>query len=192
MPTFGLGSPIESYTGAKGLTVPAGYFTQLTTWHRIHRMYEKATLQEVRTILNQEATEPEKVERLLTLLEERGGHRLMLDLEQCKIILSSEVQTLINLNWIERNLALSLTQTSLANAISQWLDTLTESIHHTLHLAGTTPDKLTTVFLTGGPSAMPLVQNTIRIALPHANIILGDQLTSVGTGLVLAAHRHFS
>ena len=191
MPTFGMGSEIAGYTGAKGLTVPMGYFMQLTTWHRIHRMYEKATLQEVRTILNQEATEPEKVERLLTLLEERGGHRLMLDLEQSKISLSNDAQTLLNLNWIESNLALPLTQTALASAINQWLTTLTESIHHTLQLGNTKPEVLTTVFLTGGPSAMPLVQNAIRTALPHANIILGDQLTSVGTGLVLAAHRHF-
>lgn len=200
MPTFGYGSPIESPMSSnadgKILTVPAGYFTQLTTWHRIHRMYEKSTLQEVRTILAQEATEPAKVERLLALLEERGGHRLMLDLEACKITLSNEAHTLLNLHWIERNLALPLTQPALAAAINPWLTTLTESIHHTLHLAQTKPEALTTapktVFVTGGPSAMPLVQSAIRTALPHANIILGDQLTSVGTGLILAAHRHFN
>ncbi len=192
MPTFGMGSEIAGYTGAKGLTVPMGYFMQLTTWHRIHRMYEKATLQEVRTILNQEATEPEKLERLLTLLEERGGHRLMLDVEHAKIALSTEAETLLNLNWIEKSLALPLTQPALKTSIHGWLTTLTESIQHTLHLAGVSRSQLTTVFVTGGPSAMPLVQATIREALPTSRILVGDQLTSVGTGLVLAAHRHFS
>lgn len=193
MPAFGMGTLLKTPDGtSKGLTVPAGYYTQLTQWHRIHRMYERNVLHEVRALLSQEAMEPEKVERLLTLLEERGGHRLMLDIEQAKITLSDVQGTDLNLTWIERDLHLPLTVAALANAITEWRSTLTESIIHTLSLAGVQPAQLTTVFVTGGPSAMPLVQETIRNTLPHSNIILGDQLTSVGTGLVLAAHRHFA
>ncbi len=191
MPTFGRGTEIAGPTGRKGLTVPEGYFTQLTTWHRIHRMYERKTLQEVGGVL-QEALEPHKVERLITLLEERGGHKLMLDIEGAKITLSNATEALLNLGWIERELALTLTAEALASATQNWMNTLTESIHHTLTEANITAAELTTVFVTGGPSAMPLVQATIRGALPQSHIILGDQLTSVGTGLVLAAHRHFA
>ena len=195
MPTFGRGTQIAGPTGPKGLTVPEGYFTQLTTWHRIHRMYERKTLQEANGVL-QEALEPHKVERLIRLLEERGGHKLMLDIEGAKITLSKTAETLLNLGWIERELALPLTAEALATATQTWMNTLTESIHHTLAKADTAAENLTTapitVFVTGGPSAMPLVQATIRRALPHSHIILGDQLTSVGTGLVLAAHRHFA
>ncbi|RYG58722.1 MAG: Hsp70 family protein [Alphaproteobacteria bacterium] len=192
MPTFGMGTGLKGPSGEdKGLTVPQGYYTQLTQWHRIHRMYERNTLHEIRALHTQEAMEPEKVDRLLTLLEERGGHRLMLDIEAAKITLSDEEQTALNLGWIERNLALPLTQTALATSIENWLNTLDESITHTFSLGGVQPQQLTTVFLTGGPSAMPLVQAAIRHLLPHSRIILGDQLTSVGTGLVLAAHRHF-
>ena len=192
MPTFGHGTLLMGPDGTtKGLTVPAGYYTQLTTWHRIHRMYEKNTLHEVRQLLAQEAMEPKKVERLLTLLEDRAGHHLMFDVEAAKINLSSNDTTTLNLNWIERDLALHLSSEALATAINGWLTTLTESIHQTLAIAGITPAQLNTVFVTGGPSAMPLVQATIRAALPESNIILGDQLTSVGTGLILAAHRHF-
>ncbi|TKW60422.1 MAG: Hsp70 family protein [Blastochloris viridis] len=191
MPTFGRGTEIAGPTGPKGLTVPEGYFTQLTTWHRIHRMYERKTLQEVGGVL-QEALEPRKVERLVTLLEERGGHKLMLDIEGAKITLSDAAEALLNLGWIERDLTLPLTAEALASATQNWRNTLTDSIRHTLAQANTTAEHLTTVFVTGGPSAMPLVQATIRNALPQSNIILGDQLTSVGTGLVLAAHRHFA
>lgn len=193
MPTFGMGSGLMGPDGeAKGLTVPMGYYTQLTQWHRIHRMYERTTLHEIRALHTQEAMEPQKVERLLTLLEERGGHRLMLDIEGAKITLSDTDPTRLNLGWIERDLGLSLTQAALAASIQQWLHTLHESINHTFTLGGIQPQQLTTVFLTGGPSAMPLVQNAIRQLLPQSRIILGDQLTSVGTGLVLAAHRHFN
>ncbi len=191
MPTFGRGTEIAGPTGRKGLTVPEGYFTQLTTWHRIHRMYERKTLQEANGVL-QEALEPHKVERLITLLEERGGHKLMLDVEGAKITLSEATETLLNLGWIERDLTLPLTAEAMAKATHNWMTTLTESIHYTLQQANTPAEQLTTVFVTGGPSAMPLVQATIRAALPHSHIILGDQLTSVGTGLVLAADRAFS
>ncbi len=192
MPTFGMGTGLMGPSGEdKGLTVPQGYYTQLTQWHRIHRMYERNTLHEIRSLHTQEAMEPAKVERLLTLLEERGGHRLMLDVEGAKITLSDAEIAILNLGWIERDLALPLTQTALAASIQNWLTTLDESINHTFTLGNVQPQQLTTVFLTGGPSAMPLVQAAIRKLLPQSRIILGDQLTSVGTGLVLAAHRHY-
>ena len=192
MPAFGMGTPLMGPDGSlKNLTVPSGYYTQLTQWHRIHRMYERTTLHEIRALHAQESTEPAKTERLLTLLEERGGHRLMLDIEAAKITLSQAASTLLNLGWIERDLALPLTPQALAAAIQNWLDTLHESITHTLTLGGVQSAQLTTVFLTGGPSAMPLVQAAIRSLLPHSRIILGDQLTSVGTGLVLAAAKAF-
>lgn len=193
MPAFGMGTPLKAPDGSlKNLTVPAGYFTQLTQWHRIHRMYEKNTLHEIRTLHAQESTAPAKTERLLTLLEERGGHRLMLDVESAKITLSNTEETALNLGWIESDLHLLLTRPALATAISNWLETLHESITHTLALGNTTPGQLTTVFVTGGPSAMPLVQAAIRRSLPHSRIVLGDQLTSVGTGLVLAAAKAFA
>jgi len=189
MPTFGRGSSLSGPIGPKGLTVPEGYYTQLTTWHRIHRMYERSTLHEIRQLLP-EADEPHKLNRLLTLIEDRGGHKLMFQIEDAKIALSSQTSTTLNLGWIEPQLTLPLTAHGMAQATASWMSTLTASIEETLRLANTTPAHLSTVFVTGGPSAMPLVQATIRQALPTANIILGDQLTSVGTGLTHAAHHH--
>lgn len=191
MPLLGMGTLLSGPTGPKNLTVPANYYTQLTTWHRIQGMYEKATLQQVREVL-QEALEPAKVNRLLNLLENRDGHRLMFGVEAVKIALSNQPETTLNLGWLESGLTHPLTQPNLAQSMENWLELLTESIHHTLQLAQIQVSQLSTVFLTGGPSAMPLVRATIAAALPHANLVYGDQLTSVGSGLILTAHRHFA
>ncbi|MBI1309462.1 MAG: Hsp70 family protein [Proteobacteria bacterium] len=191
MPLFGLGSALTGAAGEKGLTVPAAYYHMLTTWHRIHRLYEKEQLAEVRTV-EREAAEPAKLARLIRLLSHHHGHRLMFTVEDSKIALSENAQTTLALTWLEQNLALPLTQTQLESAIEGWRSNLAAAIAETLARANLTAAQLSAVFLTGGPSAMPLVQTTVRQQLPATPLIQGDQLTSVGHGLTLAASRLFA
>lgn len=191
MPLFGYGSMLTGDSGAKGLTMPGGYYHQLTTWHRIQRLYDKTVMYELHQ-LQQQAAEPGKVGRLIRLLENHDGHRSMFAVEESKIALSSTSTTHLNLGWLEAGLALPLTQSNLQTALSGWLAQLQTAITQTLHKAQITPAQLGTVFLTGGPSAMPLVQQAVQQMLPNTPLIRGNQLTSVGHGLTLAAQRLFS
>lgn len=191
MPHLGYQTLLTGDSGAKGLTVPSTWYHQLTTWHRIHRMYEKTLLHEVRQ-LTHEAAEPHKITRLLHLLQHHHGHRLMFAIEASKIALSKAPAVKLNLKWLEADLALPLTQTQLAEALISWRTSLAQSIHETLRLAAIPREKISAIFLTGGPSAMPLVQATVRENLPGIPLIQGDQLTSVASGLTLAAARLFA
>lgn len=191
MPQLGHGTLLTGDSGAKGLTVPASWYHQLTTWHRIHRMYEKSLLHEIRSVRH-EAAQPHLLTRLLTLLENHHGHRLMFTVEDAKIALSEHPQTAIDLEWLEANLTLPLSQPQLAASIEGWNETLASAVTRTLQLAGIQAGQLSAIFLTGGPSAMPLVKHTITTLLPGVPLVQGNQLTSVGQGLTLAAARLFA
>ena len=57
--------------------------------------------------------------------------------------------------------------------------------------AGLTPDRIGTVFMTGGSSNLPALHACVAAALPGTRIATGDMLGSVGTGLALEARRRF-
>lgn len=187
MPLFGYGSKMDR----GDLNVPATYYHQLTTWYRIHTLYQQRILNELADVAYH-AAEPHKINRLIRLLEERYGHKLSFMVEEAKIRLSNHPETQIDLEWFEKGLSPTLTADAMATSLSQWLETLHQAINHTLHLGETKPEHLTSIFVTGGPSAMPLLRAHIQQHFPTSRIIQGDQLTSVGTGLIHAAHRSFS
>src|SRR5262249_29243709 len=90
MPAFGLRSRLRR----KGLEAPAWYFFDLVTWHRIGFLYDPKVLRQVRGLLRDSA-EPEKIKRLLRVLEQGKGHALLAGVETAKIALSgADVATL--------------------------------------------------------------------------------------------------
>src|SRR4029077_9914935 len=93
MPALGLRSPLRR----KGLDAPSWYFSDLATWHRINFLYDPKVLTEVRGVLRDSA-EPEKIERLLRVLEQRKGHELLAGVESAKIELSRADLARLNLD----------------------------------------------------------------------------------------------
>jgi hypothetical chaperone protein len=61
-----------------------------------------------------------------------------------------------------------------------------------LRKAGLKVDTVSAVFLTGGATRMPSVQQTIAAAIPNGRLIAGDVFGSVAKGLALDAARRFA
>ncbi len=83
MPELGMGS--KTLDGKRHLPV-APYF-DLSTWHRINRLYDAKALRDLRST-QREAQEGERVQTFVELVEERLGHRLIGAVERAKIDLS--------------------------------------------------------------------------------------------------------
>lgn len=186
MPFLGRNSRLK----AKGLEMPVWYYADLGTWHRINALYERKVVTEIRGLLR-EATEPEKIERLLSVLELRKGHELLARVEGAKIALSSSQQTRIELADIIRELHLEVQRRELEDAIVDGLRRIEDRITALLADAGVSAGDVGTVFITGGSSGIPAVRAAITRGLPGARIISGDAFGSVATGLALDAARRF-
>jgi hypothetical chaperone protein len=187
MPALGLRSPLRR----KGLDAPSWYFFDLATWHRIGFLYDPKVLTEVRGVLR-EAQEPEKIERLLRVLEQRKGHELLAAVEAAKIELSHADRATLDLDNSMADISVEISRAELETAVADSLQRIRSRIGDVLRMAGLTPDQVSAAFLTGGATRMPSVRNCIAAAVPTARLIEGDALGSVATGLALDAAKRFA
>jgi hypothetical chaperone protein len=186
MPLFGFGSAMKR----QGLDVPSSYFHDLATWSSINRMYEPRVLADIRQV-RQEAAEPELLDRLMRVVQERRGHTLAMEVEDAKIALSEQRRSQIPLEWIEPGLNASIARLDLVSHTRQLADRIAARIKNCLVQAGLTSGAIDAVFLTGGSVKLAHVHKAITKALPSARIVEGDIFGAVGKGLTLEALRRY-
>uniref|UniRef100_UPI0037C0BC36 Hsp70 family protein n=1 Tax=Devosia sp. TaxID=1871048 RepID=UPI0037C0BC36 len=85
-----LGYRTETADGKRPL--PSAPYYDLATWHRINRLYNQKTMLELRSTAR-EAAQPELVERMIEVVNERLGHRLAGRVEEAKIALTDQLST---------------------------------------------------------------------------------------------------
>ncbi|RYX95199.1 MAG: Hsp70 family protein [Comamonadaceae bacterium] len=185
MPTLGLGSQLKS-----GLQVPSAQFFNLATWHTINQAYTRKSWTQIAD-LARDSAEPQKLARLQSLVKERSGHWLAMQVEAAKIALSDVPETVIDLDRIARGETLSLHRADFERAISHLVDSIGTTITALLADAGVRPDAVDTVFFTGGSSGVPLLRERISALLPQSRAVEGDLFGSIGAGLALDAARKF-
>ncbi len=186
MPLLGYKSPMLK----EGRNMPVGYYHDLATWQKINFLYDHNTRIALRN-LRREAKQPHLLDRLISLLDLKEGHRLALAVEDAKIALSDKVQTTIDLSFVERTLKTIATQGDLMSALGDGVLRVEYTIREALVQADVTADQITAVFLTGGSTKVPFVRQALTSVTPSARVIDGDAFGSVGAGLALEAQKRF-
>ncbi len=174
-----------------GLLTPNHYFTDLASWSKINFLYAPTVLTEIRQV-EREAAEPQKLRRLVKVLEQRRGHGLAIAVEAAKIALSDDAATDIRLDWIEPNLTVAIDRPGLVSATQPLADRIADCIRRCLTSAGLAADRIDAVFLTGGSTLLTHVRSAILAELPKARVVDGDKFTSVGHGLTVEAARRYA
>jgi hypothetical chaperone protein len=185
MPYLGYLAPTKG-----GGTMPRHYYLDLATWHRINALYTARTLSDLKA-LRLLAEEPQRIDRMLRVVQGRHGHALALRVEAAKVALSDQDATRLSLADLTGGPNPMLRREGFEAAVEAPIARIRALLHRILLSAGLTPDRIGTVFLTGGSSQLPLLQATVRATVPSAAIATGDMLGSVGTGLALEAQRRF-
>src|SRR5437763_1238600 len=182
MPLLGLGTELIE----KNLPMPNALYHELAVWPTINFAY---TYQNERALaeLVSLACEPSKVERLLSVLRQRLGHRLAFAVEDAKLALSAEERAVVLLNFLEAGLAATATRVDFDRAIEARMDRLHKAASDCIAAAGLRPAAIDTIFLTGGSSRVPAVRAAIARAAPSARLAGGSDLLSVALGLTQMA-----
>lgn len=186
MPELGLGS--ETKDGKRYLPVAPYY--DLSTWHRINRLYNAQTLRDLRGT-RREAREPGKVETMIELIEDRLGHRLVGAVEAAKIELSDAEQASFRFAVRQRELQTTMTIKDLTVALDHSVARIEATIAETLRRAGVTADGIDSLILTGGSTQVPAIASRLRALFPTSELVRTDVLGSVGLGLAMDAARKF-
>lgn len=182
MPLLGLGTQLVK----KNLPMPNALYHQLATWATINFAYTYKNERELTELVSL-AAEPEKVGRLLKLVQQGLGHRLAFAVEDAKIALSDREEAAVPLDFIEAHLAVTATRRTFDRAIDAATDRLYKAAGACIEAAGLVPDDVETIFLTGGSSRVPAVRAAVGRAAPGARLAGGSDLLSVALGLTRMA-----
>jgi hypothetical chaperone protein len=152
-------------------------------------VYAGRALLEVKQI-RFDAAEPDLLDRLIGVIEEKQGHNIAMAVEVAKIELSETLATPIRLAdiiGVDTGASRAMFDAAVAKPVTR----IAGAIAHVLSDAGVGADQIGTVFMTGGSSSLPVVQAAVAACLPGVRVATGDVLGSVGTGLALDAARRF-
>lgn len=190
MPLLGKGTQLRKDIGVGLLTAPNAIFNDLATWEKIPFLYTAQTRRMAGDMLTL-AEEPDKLQRLVTVLEDELGHDLAFAVERGKIAANSPntAQAKIKLDMIERDLAAQLDALDLARSLSNFAIDLHTGARDTLHMADCTPEAIRHVVYVGGSSLMSLVPQAMTALFPNANHSFSEVFTAVADGLSIAANR---
>jgi hypothetical chaperone protein len=185
MPTLGLGSWLKS-----GREVPSAQYFNLATWHTINLAYTPKAWSQI-SDMHREARDKPKLERLRSVVRERAGHWLALQVEEAKIALSNAAMAQIDIGRIAAGETVILHRADLDRAIAGLVASVEQTVAGLLRDAGIAAAGIDTVFFTGGSSSVPLLRERILALTPQACCVEGDLFGSIGSGLALDAKRKF-
>ena len=158
-PALGKGSSYRSF--GKVLPIPNRYYSAFARWDQLALLRASRDMREIRK-LAREAVEPEKIERLIEILDDNHGYRLY------RAVSDREVARTEFEDWIAPELAL------IEGAVDEALAT-----------AGLGPEGIDRIFLTGGSSLVPAVRAVFARRFPAEKIETGAELESIASGLAL-------
>tara|TARA_R110000751_G_scaffold288076_4_gene393338 strand:+ start:197672 stop:198922 length:1251 start_codon:yes stop_codon:yes gene_type:complete len=189
MPLLGRGSQLRKLIGPDLVAAPNAIFYDLATWEKIPFLYSADKLRMVED-MKRVAQEPEKVERLATVLQDRLGHDLAFAVERGKIkVNSGEQQVEIALEKIDPGLFALLQKVALQEILRPYSSDLRTGALETVQMAGLDPSQVERVIYVGGSSLMTMVSETMTALFPNADHSFSEVFTAVTDGLALAAGR---
>ena len=186
MPHLGLGTPTKD--GKRFL--PVAPYHELATWHRINRLYSAQSLRDLRGTMR-EAREPEKVEALIEVVEDRLGHQLVGAVEAAKIALSSQGETQFSFPVRDQRIDTIINGTELVDILRGSAVRIETTIGEVLRRAGVGAGAIDSLILTGGSTQVPAIAGRLAALFPEAELVRTNVLGSVGLGLAIDAARRF-
>jgi hypothetical chaperone protein len=170
--------------------VPSGIYFDLATWHLINTVYAPARVAELKSMREWYADSRHHT-RLMTTVTERLGHALAAAAEQAKIDVAQQGLAPVDLNLLEPGLATVLREADAAAAIEADLARIVTAAADTARQAGVAPERVDTLYFTGGSTGLTPLVDRIAAQFPSARRVRGDRFASVAQGLGLHARAVF-
>ena len=185
MPLFGMDSQLKT-----GLPMPTQMFWNAVTTNDVSAIAtfnSKETKNQIDQ-LRLDAANPKLIERFLRLRAEKHNYHLVRNAEQAKIALSETLDHTLALDYIEPELAASMTREQIAHSIQPPLDRMLQLMNDAIVQAGEQPDL---IYITGGSAKSPIIREAIQQQIGDIPVLDGDHFGSVAAGLTVWSSRIF-
>ena len=192
MPLLGRGSQIRNTFGGGSLPAPNRLFNDLATWQLIPFLYSPENRRAAQD-LAANAVEPEKLARLVAVLEDELGHELAFAVERGKIRANGAENTAaIDLKLLQRGLSVPMPAADMNQTLAEQTRSIGLCAAETLDLAGLEGAQVDRIVMVGGSSLLAAVQAEMRSLCPNARVETENAMTAVADGLALAAGTAFT
>ncbi|MBR2012185.1 MAG: Hsp70 family protein [Alphaproteobacteria bacterium] len=189
MPEYGLGSMYRS--GDKILPVPNAPYIDLATWSSVNHAYTPQVWNLMRGV-QIGALAPDKIRRMMDILENNLGHANLDFVESAKISLSAHDEITQRLDFLDDCPVVTTCVADFVHAISADVAKINNSMNQCLAMAQIKNTDISLIILTGGSTQIPYVVAMLRGAFPNAVISDSNKMASVGLGLAYDAIRRFA
>jgi hypothetical chaperone protein len=179
-PLLGKGSTYRPV--AQDLPVPIEYYAGFARWHRLSLMRSPKTLREIGEVADV-AAEPEKLRRLLHIIEEELGYPMYQTVSAVKAALSSAEVATLRFDAGTFVIEAEVRRADFEDWIAPDLAQLSAAVDRALQQAGVTG--VDRVFLTGGTSYVPAVRRLFERRFGASIVSGGGEFVSVAEGLAL-------
>ncbi|MEZ4364052.1 MAG: Hsp70 family protein [Kofleriaceae bacterium] len=188
-PAMGRGTQYRDEMGATA-PVPAWLYGHLRRWHYLSFLKSPSTQRLLARVV-QGALEPERIDRLVTVIEDDLGLALHRGVEGCKVRLSHGARDQVAVDE-GLGLAVPVERDAFEAWIAEDLDGIDATLDRVLSDAGVVAADVDRVFATGGSSLVPAVRQRLVARFGEGKVVGGDELTSVAWGLAVQARKRFA
>ncbi len=181
----------KSTYGEKNLEVPLKLYHDLSEWSKINFLYTIKILSQTRQLFNQ-SHDKQKLGRLLRVLEQETGHNLLARVEDAKITLTKQAESVALLDFIEAHFHIQVNRPVFEQAIRYEVESIIHTARECISKAGIRIQDIELVILTGGSTEVPLIQESFRRLFVNATLAEENKLSSVGLGLGYDSQKTFA
>lgn len=184
-----LGSGTSYRSVGKILPMPESLYRKLESWHHLSFLRSGENLRNLQSIRAQ-SLEPEKIDRLLEVVEGDLGYHLHQSVMRTKVELSTRDQAEFVFTDTSTDIQRTVTRAEFEGWIAGDLQEIRSCVGQALDQASVSASHIDRVFLTGGSSLLPALRRTFAEMFGAAKVASGDEFTSVARGLALIQSGH--
>jgi len=179
-PELGRGSSYKTFDHI--VPVPNRYFTAFARWEQLALLRASRDMRDIRGLLRT-SLEPEKIARLVELLDANHGYRLYQAVSRLKEDLSVSAEAVFLFEAGSVRIEKAVTRQDFETWISPELAAIDRAVDQVLDRAGLSPQSIDRVFLTGGSSFVPSVRALFARRFGASKLQGGGELVSIASGL---------
>jgi hypothetical chaperone protein len=181
-PEIGKGSHFRSF--GKLLDVPAGYYANFGRWNQLSIFKTTREFADLQSLVRS-ATEPDKLELFIELIEHDEGYPLYQAISATKMALSQSEEAEFNFAPLGKAGQKLVKRADFERWIVDDLTRIEDALDEVLQKTNTSADAVDKVFLTGGTSFVPAVRQIFTRRFDAGRIESGGELLSIAHGLAL-------
>lgn len=166
--------------------IPGSYYYKLARWHHVPFLAGARVRAELER-LRRGARHPERIAKLMHIIETNGAFHLHKSVERTKVELSRRPQAKFAFSDGEIDIQAAVSRRDFERWIAPVTASIASCLDETLARAGVSPGDVDCVFMTGGTAFVPVIRALFEARFGAAKLRSGDEMVSISSGLALCA-----